>query len=341
MNWRPSATLETLRQRAALLATARHFFAERGLLEVETPALVRYAVTDPHLQNIFVAPCTGEALFLHTSPEFHMKRLLAAGAPDLWQLGKVFRAGEAGTHHEPEFTLVEWYRHGFTLAQMADETCALLTTLAARAEQLGAPATSAPQPPLQTTYQALFRDTLNLDPLTASVEQLQNCARDALGDRLGVELIASGASEPTLWLDLLMSHVVRTRLADTAIAVVRGYPAAQAALAQLDPADPRIAERFEIFCRGIEVANGYRELTDAAEQRQRFLADRKFRARLGRPDVVPDPHLLAALDHGLPDCAGVAVGFDRVVMQVLGLRSLQEAISFPVLESVKPAIGLT
>ena len=194
---------------------------------------------------------------------------------------------------------------------------------------------------MQTTYQALFRDPLDLDPLTASVEQLQNCARDALGDRLGVELIASGASEPTLWLDLLMSHVVRTRLADTAIAVVRGYPAAQAALAQLDPADPRIAERFEIFCRGIEVANGYRELTDAAEQRQRFLADRKFRARLGRPDVVPDPHLLAALDHGLPDCGGVAVGFDRVVMQVLGLRSLQEAISFPVLESGGPAIGLT
>ena len=332
MNWRPGATLGTLRQRAALLATARHFFNQRGLLEVETPALVQHAVTDPHLQNISVAFGTGRTLCLHTSPEFHMKRLLAAGAPDLWQLGKVFRDGEAGAHHEPEFTLVEWYRHGFTLAQMADETCALLTTLGARAEQLGAAVTNAGEAPLQTTYQALFRDTLNLDPLVASVEQLQNCARDALGDRFGAELIASGAAEPTLWLDLLMSHVVRKRLADTAIAVVRGYPSAQAALARLDPADPRVAERFEIFCRGIEVANGYRELTDPTEQRQRFEADRQFRARLGRPDVAPDPHLIAALDHGLPDCAGVAVGFDRVVMVVLGLSTLQEAISFPVLE---------
>lgn len=333
MLWRPSASWVALGQRAQLLASAREFFNARGLLEVETPALVQRAVTDPHLQNISVRLGNGPPLFLHTSPEFHMKRLLAAGAPDIWQLGKVFRDGEAGRHHEPEFTLLEWYRHDFSLQQLAGETCELLAVLAQEAECAGAAPTISPDPPVHWTYAALFRDTLGADPLTAGVAELQDCARSALGARLGTELRASLGDETTLWLDLLMSHVVSERLTGTGIAVVTGYPAAQAALARVDPADHRVAERFEVFCRGIEVANGYRELTEAAEQRRRFSADRDFRARLGRPDVAPDEHLLAALEHGLPDCAGVAMGFDRVVMVLLGLRTLQETISFPVLET--------
>ncbi len=329
MPWQPTASLATLHQRARLLSATRTFFTERGLLEVDTPALVRHAVTDPHLENIQVRMSGSQPLFLHTSPEFHMKRLLAAGAGDIWQLGKVFRDGEAGRHHEPEFTLLEWYRHGFTLPCLADETCELLGVLGAVAERAGAPQTISRDPPVQFTYAGLFQETLGVDPLAARIEDLKNCARSVLGSQLGPELCRDLGDESSLWLDLLMSHVVSQRLAGTGIAVVTGYPAAQAALARLDPQDHRVAERFEIFCRGIEVANGYRELTDAAEQRRRFSADRAFRARLGRRDVIPDPHLLAALECGLPDCAGVAVGFDRLVMVLLGLGTLQEAISFP------------
>ncbi|MEO8445365.1 MAG: EF-P lysine aminoacylase EpmA [Gammaproteobacteria bacterium] len=330
MDWGPSASLATLCQRAELLAATRGFFTLRGLLEVETPALVSHAVTDPHLQNIAAQLADHQQLFLHTSPEFHMKRLLAAGAPDIWQLGKVFRDGEAGRHHEPEFTLLEWYRHGFSLQALAAETCDLLGTLAAVAVRAGAVPTIGASPPVYWTYTALFRETLGLDPLTANAGALRDCARAALGSRLGAELEASLGDDLALWLDLLMSHAISARLADTGIAVVSGYPAAQAALARLDPADPRVAERFEVFCHGLEVANGYRELTDADEQRRRFARDRQLRARYGRPDVLPDEQLLAAMEHGLPECAGVAVGFDRVVMSLLGLGSLQEAISFPI-----------
>lgn len=333
MDWQPSASLTTLRQRARLTSATRDFFGGRGLLEVETPALVRHGVTDPHLQNIGAHLGNGQRLFLHTSPEFHMKRLLAAGAPDIWQLCKVFRDGEAGRRHEPEFTLLEWYRHGYTLGQIAHETCDLLLALAQSAERAGAAPAISRGPPVWWSYSDLFRAVLGIDPLATGPAELQDCARRCLGAAASEELRGSLGDEPSLWLDLLMSHAVREHLATTGIAVVTGYPAAQAALARLDPADARVAERFEIFCRGIEVANGYRELTDATEQDRRFAADRAFRARLGRPDVAPDEHLLQALRHGLPDCSGVAVGFDRVVMILLGLPVLQEAISFPVLET--------
>ena len=328
MHWGPSASLVTLHQRAHLLRACRNFFGEQGLLEVETPALVTHGMTDPHLQNLQVQRHLGPPLFLHTSPEFHMKRLLAAGAPDIWQLGKVFREGEVGRRHGPEFTLLEWYRHGYTLEQMAGETCALLSVLAQAAETEGAEARRPPWVPVYWTYATLFTDTLGIDPLTALPAELEDCARSALADRFGAELCRGLGAEATLWLDLLLSHVISTRLANTPLAVITGYPAAQAGLARLDPRDPRVAERFEVFCRGLEVANGYRELTDPTEQRQRFNGDRALRARLGRPDVVPDEHLLAALEQGFPDCAGVAVGFDRVVMVLLGLERLEDVISF-------------
>ncbi|MBL8201805.1 MAG: EF-P lysine aminoacylase GenX [Chromatiales bacterium] len=332
MRWQPSASPATLRHRAHLLAATRRFFDQRGVLEVETPALVEHAVTDPHLQNIPARPGSGPPLFLHTSPEFHMKRLLAAGAPDIWQLCKVFRDGEAGRLHQPEFTLLEWYRHGFTLEQMTRETCDLLLTLAGAAEGAGATPTIGAGPPVRWSYAGLFQAALEVDPLAAGIDDLQDCAGRLLGAATAEELRASLGDEPSLWLDLLMSHAVSRHLAGTGIAVVTGYPAGQAALARLDPADPRVAERFEIFCRGIEVANGYRELTDAGEQERRFAADRAFRARLGRPDVAPDQRLLRALRHGLPDCSGVAVGFDRVVMILLGLPTLEAALSFPILD---------
>ena len=333
MAWRPSGSWTALRQRARLLAATRCFFDARGLLEVETPALVQRAVTDPHLENIRVRPASGTPLFLHTSPEFHMKRMLAAGAPDIWQLGKVFRDGESGRHHEPEFTLLEWYRHDFTVAQLAAETCELLAILAREAEIAGAPPTLALETPVYWTYADLFQATLGVNPLAAESAELRACARSVLGDRASAELCASLGEETTLWLDLLMSHVVSKRLAGAGIAVITGYPESQAALARVDPSEQRVADRFEVFCRGIEVANGYRELTNAAELRRRFIADSALRARLRRPDVTPDEQLLAAMEYGLPECAGVAVGFDRVVMILLGLQTLQGAISFPVLDS--------
>ena len=328
MTWRPTASLATLRLRARLLAATRDFFAARGLLEVETPALAPTAVTDPHLASIEAVLASGRRLHLHTSPEFHMKRLLAAGAPDVWQLCKVYRDGEAGRRHQPEFTLLEWYRHGLDLAGMATETCELLLHLARAAEAAGAAPVLTGRPPVQTTYRVAFEDAVGLDPLVAPLPELRARAATLLGPALDADLCAGLGEERSLWLDLLMSHAVSTSLATEPLVVVAGYPADQAALARLDPADPRVAERFEVFCRGVEVANGYRELTDAAEQARRFSADREVRRRLGRPDVEPDPALLAALRHGLPECAGVAVGFDRVVMLLLGLPDLGSAVSF-------------
>lgn len=322
MQWQPSARLDTLLQRARLLGAARDFFRQRGLLEVETPALVAHAVSDPHLDNIPVQLADGRRLWLHTSPEYHMKRLLAAGAPDIWQLGKVFRDGEAGRRHEPEFTLVEWYRHDCTLRALAAESCELIAALATVAgRSLAAP--------VYLGYRELFLAALGIDPLAADAQMLRDCARRLPGTSLAPELEQGLGDDIDAWLDLLMSHAISTHLATTDIAVVSGYPASQAALARIDPADGRIAERFEVFCGGLEVANGYRELCDAGEQSRRFGKDRAARARLGRPDVVPDPALLAALDAGLPDCAGVALGFDRLLMFLLGLPDIRAAISFP------------
>lgn len=295
------------------------------MLEVETPTLVGHGVTDPHLENLATELGGGRRRFLHTSPEFHMKRLLAAGSPDIWQLGKVFRAGEAGRRHEPEFTLVEWYRRGFTLAEMAAETCALLDCLAGAAKtSLGAPR--------YLSYQAAFQQYLGLDPLAADPGALQACAVRHLGEALAGIPGGTADLDRDTWLDLLMSHIVTPALATTDVAVITLFPASQAALARLDPEHPAVAERFEVFLRGIEVANGYRELTDAREQQQRFQRDRERRQRLGLADVTPDPGLLAAMEHGLPECAGVAVGFDRVVMVLLGLNSIQQGLAFPASE---------
>lgn len=325
--WQPTATWATLRQRARCLAATREFFATRGLLEVETPALVQHAVTDPQLQNLPVHHRSGRELFLHTSPEFHMKRLLAAGAPDIWQLAHVFRDGEAGRHHEPEFALIEWYRHGFSLRQMADETCALIEHLA---DSMPATDRVPRSPPVHWSYRQLFEATLMLDPLAATAAELEAAARSLLGGRIALSTDPD-SDDASLWLDLLMTHVVQQRLSSTFLAVVSGYPADQAAWARLDPADPRVAERFEVYLCGIEVANGYHELRDPAEHRRRLATDRARRLALGHPEVMPDTRFLAAIDHGLPDCAGVAVGLDRVLMVLAGLPDLQSVVAFPVL----------
>jgi elongation factor P--(R)-beta-lysine ligase len=316
LDWQPSATLETLSVRAAMLAATRQFFSVRKVLEVETPVLCAHGVTDPHIANISVS--AGEtARWLRTSPEYHMKRLLAAGAGDIYQIGKVFRDGEAGRIHQPEFTMIEWYRHGFSTEEMAQDTCDLIIELSAYSNH----------PVVNTeriSYREAFIRSSGLDPFTASSKELRAAAA-----RHSVSLtMIADHEDRSLWLDLLAGTIVYPSLTGNKLWVVDRFPADQAMLARLNPADPTVAERFEVFLHGVELANGFRELRDPVEQAARFTTDRKRREWAGKPDILPDSHLLAALEAGLPDCAGVAVGLDRVLLVTNQLRELRATMSF-------------
>lgn len=321
-DWRPGSALPVLAARARLLATARAFFAARGVLEVETPALVATPVTDPQLRNVAVLLDAGERrAWLHTSPEFHMKRLLAAGAPDIYQLGKVWRDGESSRRHLPEFTLLEWYRRDFDLAGMADETVALLRALA---EAAGTP----PPAIARLSYRDWLADSAGIDPFTVTTPALRDRTLALLGDAVGPGLAASLGDDRQGWLDLLVTHVAEPALAGRGLVVIERYPADQALLARLAADDPRVAERFEVYWDGLELANGYVELTDPAEQAARFAADNAVRQRRREPARPADRRLLAALAAVLPDCAGVAVGFDRAVMRALGVDDIAAVVAF-------------
>ena len=320
-DWRPAASLDTLRLRAELLARIRSFFAERDVLEVDTPALSRAASTDPALQSfstLYTGPgSTAETpCYLHTSPEFPMKRLLAAGSGSIYQLCKVFRDGENGARHNPEFTLLEWYRSGFDHLDLMDELEQLLRVVLAGTTPLDAVH--------HWTYRELFLQFAGIDPFTASPAQLQ-----ALLDS-GFGIIPVGLPEDDLdgWLDLVMTHVIEPRLG-AGLVFVRDYPASQASLARLRPGTPPVAARFEAWLNGVELANGFHELADATEQRQRFENDLEQRRRNQLPLVSMDERLLSALAAGLPDCAGVALGIDRLVMIASGANSLNDVIAFP------------
>ncbi|MDX1996272.1 MAG: elongation factor P--(R)-beta-lysine ligase [Thermoanaerobaculia bacterium] len=315
-SWQPTASFETLRFRAGLLADIRRFFADRGVLEVETPLLASAPVTDPRLASfstVFRGPGapTGQTRFLQTSPEFAMKRLLAAGSGPIFQISKAFRDGEAGRRHNPEFTLLEWYRPGFDHHRLMDEMDELLGGVLAT------------PPAERLTYREAFLRHVGLDPLVAPVADLQAAARTALGS------VPELGEDRDGWLDLLVSLVVEPHLGHGRPTYLTDYPASQAALARLRPDDPRVAERFEVYVEGIELANGFHELGDAAEQRRRFVGDLTLRAAEGLPEVPLDEALLAALAAGLPPCAGVALGFDRLVMVARGARELAEVMAFP------------
>ena len=321
-DWRPTASAAVLARRAALLARAREFFAGRGVLEVETPVLVGAAVTDVHIHSARVELEPGaRPLHLVTSPEYAMKRLLAAGCGDIYQIAHVVRAGERSRLHNPEFTLVEWYRLGFTLDALMSEVDALAREL------LGAAAASRSSE--RITYRNAFLRELKLDPLTARVAELERAAscRGFVAPRTG-SLEAQGARD--VLLDFLMGAVVGPALGLGALTFVHHYPASQAALAELDADDPRVALRFELYCDGIELANGFRELASSTEQRARFEHDRRERARAGLPVPAIDERLLGALDAGLPACSGVALGFDRLLMIALGARHIDEVLAFPI-----------
>lgn len=311
-SWRPTASREMLERRAQLLALARQFFGERGVLEVDTPVVVNAAVTDVHIESAQVRwPGIAPGAFLHTSPEYAMKRLLAAGSGDIYQICHVVRGFEQGRLHNPEFTLIEWYRLGYSMEQLMDEVEALVRAL------LGAGSRSGER----ISYRDAFLRELALDPLEASLGQLKAAAH-ACG------FVAQEDTERDELLEALMATRVGPALGQRALTFVHGYPATQAALARLDPQDARIARRFELYCEGVELANGFEELASEAEQRKRFEADNRERLRRGWP-VALDERLLAALAHGLPPCAGVALGFDRTLMLATGAHRIDEVLAFP------------
>ena len=317
-DWRPTATLTALRRRADALATTREFFRARKVLEVETPALVNAPVSDVNLGSVRVdVPGIATPLWLHTSPEYAMKRLLAAGAGDIYQLCHVYRGAERGRQHNPEFTMLEWYRLGFSLEDLMNEVAALVREL------LGAAGTSLPVE--FVSYRDAVHKYAGFDPLDADRGVLVAAAQS-----LGFDAERSATAGRDELLDLIVGAHVGPALGSNALTFLHRYPASQAALAQLDPADPRVALRFELYHHGIELANGYHELASGAEQRQRFEADLASRAARGLPTATLDRRLLAALDAGLPDCAGVALGFDRVLMLATGATRIDEVLAFPV-----------
>jgi lysyl-tRNA synthetase class 2 len=315
-DWRPTAVRAALHRRAAMLARVRAFFAERGVLEVETPTLSAGGVTDPQIESL-VSRITGlpHEFYLSTSPEFAMKRLLAAGSGDIYQLCKVFRDGERGRWHNPEFTLLEWYRIGFDDAALMSEVELLVGELLAperrlpRAERL--------------SYAAAMRQYAGVDPHTADDRELDGAAQR-------LKLACEADLDRDAKLDLLMGLAVGPRLGRERPCFICDYPASQASLARLKPGLPRVAARFELYLDGIELANGFHELANPAEQRARFLQDLATRRARGQLEPRMDERLLAALEAGMPDCAGVALGFDRLAAIALGAGRLSEAMAFSI-----------
>ena len=313
-DWQPTASLANLKLRAELLAKLRQFFAARGIMEVDTPALSRAGATDRHIHSFRVEDGPQDHLYLHTSPEFPMKRLLAAGSGDIWQLCKVFRSGEAGRMHNPEFSMLEWYRlgmdHHALMAEVAELVAALLPEMR--------------QPPEKISYRDAFRKHAGFDAFSAGKRE---CIAALTRD--GRQVPAESELDYDGWLDMVAGDLVYPALGAGRLTFIYDYPASQAALARIRPGEPPLAERFEAFIDGVELVNGFHELADADEQRRRFVADRTYRAAQGLMDVPMDERLLAALGQGLPDCAGVALGFDRLVMIAAGARSIDEVTAFP------------
>jgi lysyl-tRNA synthetase class 2 len=318
MTWQPSASMDALRLRARLNRLVREFFFARDVLEVETPMMSRAGNTDPNIAS-FALEFSGRTdgasrtRWLRTSPEFPLKRLLAAGVGDCFELGRVFRDGEAGGRHNPEFTMLEWYRVGWTLEPLMDETVALVQ---AALSMVGRSATVA-----RVSFRDLYRQQLGVDPMTADLETVRNAAA-------GIAIDGDGLTRDD-WLDLLMTHRLQPTFGHDQIRVVHDYPASQCALAKVVERDGMpVAERFELYLGPLELANGYHELTDAAEQRVRFERDVATRSARGEDAPAIDEGLLAALAHGMPACAGVALGVDRLLMAMLDTPRIADVVAF-------------
>ena len=315
-DWRPRGDRARWRRRAGIISGVRAFFAARGILEVETPVLSSRGAMDPSIDSFFATGPDGTVRWLQTSPEYAMKRMLAAGSGPIYQIARAFRAGEEGPRHNPEFTLLEWYRPDFDHHRLMDEVADLVVA------SLGCGT------PRRIEFARAFRELAGVDIDAASDEVLRERARSVgASDRTADGLDRDGC------LDLILSHAVQprlARLAGTRAVFLYDYPATQAALARVEQRSDGVrAERFELFVDGLELANGYHELTDPAEQQRRFEAEAVRRMVAGLPAMEVDDRLVAALAHGLPPCAGVALGLDRLVMLALGVRRIEDAIAFP------------
>lgn len=314
-NWQPAASNNMLLARARLNRQIRAFFEQRNVLEVETPLLARSIGTDPALDPITAnyqawPHAKQECLYLQTSPEFAMKRLLAANSGAIYQLGKAFRNGEVGRRHNPEFTMLEWYRPGFTLEQLMDEVAALVN------EVLGV------QSCQRRTYAEIFTSALQINPHSATLDTLQQVTLQHID-------LSQSKPDRTTCLELLYSHLIEPQLQEAVL--IYDYPAEQAALAKVatNAQGQPVARRFELVIKGMEIANGYDELLDAAEQQARYEADKRVRTQRSLPAVNEDKLLLAALQSGLPACAGVALGVDRLLMLQSSSSDINTVLAFP------------
>ncbi len=320
-DWRPTCSIEHLRVRALMLSRIRQFFAERLVLEVETPLLSHAVGTDPHLAFFtteYNSPPLVNTLFLQTSPEFAMKRLLAAGSGSIFQICKAFRNNESGRFHNPEFSLLEWYRVGFNLSQLMDEITELITFVFKGVIDL--------QSVQRVTYQDIFQQYVGIDSLIFNYSEYESFAK-ANGYP---EAVALCGLDHALWLDFLFSHCIQSNLGTQDLCLVHGYPACLSSLARLNPHDPRITERVEVFFKGIELGNGYYELCDPEEQNQRFDKEIRIRQQENLPIPVKDLRLLAALEAGLPDCAGMAIGLDRLLILLSQVSGISDVLSFSI-----------
>ena len=299
-----------------MLKRIRDHFAQKDVLEVDTPALSRYAISDINIESLEIgsSAVSRRPLFLHTSPEYCMKRLLADGYPDIYSICKVFRDGESGRRHQPEFTMIEWYRLGLGLDEIVGDAIEVI----AAAMGTRRPGRDA----IRCDYRQLFSDTVGVDPLHAAINDLAAIAN------ADADLRAALGDERDAWLDLLLATRVISNFDTDRLTVLQHYPASQAALARLCPDDETVADRFEVFLGPVELANGYVELTDAAEQASRFAAELAERGRRDQPVHPVDERLLAALEVGLPACAGVAIGFERLQMVHDGTDDIGDVLTF-------------
>ncbi|EST56881.1 MULTISPECIES: elongation factor P--(R)-beta-lysine ligase [Proteus] len=317
-DWQPSASIANLLKKAKIVSNIRRFFTDRGVLEVETPMMSQATVTDVHLypfETQFVGPgaSQGLKLYLMTSPEYHMKRLLAANSGPIYQMGRCFRNEEAGRYHNPEFTMLEWYRPCFDMYRLMNEVDDLLQ------EVLDCEASES------LSYQQAFLRYLDIDPLSVDKEKLREVAA-----KLDLSNIADTEEDKDTLLQLLFVSGVEPHIGLEKPTFIYHFPASQASLAEISSEDHRVAERFEVYFKGVELANGFRELTDAQEQRHRFERDNRQRVAMGLPEQPIDERFLAALEAGLPECSGVALGVDRLIMLALGVERLSDVIAFPV-----------
>lgn len=308
MTWRPSASNDTLRARAQLLARLREFFSQRGVMEVDTPVLSAHATVDCHIDSLR----TSQDRWLQTSPEFPMKRLLAAGSGPIYQMCHVFRAGDSGRLHNPEFMMLEWYRPGWDHHRLMGEVTEVVRAAGVDAAEFRT-----------VTYREAWLEHAGIDPFAVQIPELVKalCARQDPPE-------AASRFDREAWLDFGMGFVVGPQLGRGTPCFVHDFPAAQAALARVRPGNPPLAERFELFWKGLELANGFHELADAAEQQRRFEADQRRRGDEGREVPPFDANLIAALESGLPDCAGVALGVDRLLMLLLDFPDVASTMPF-------------